>query len=113
MTHEFPDDVNGDVLRRMAADGVDLVSPRVMDFEHVFPDEASARRFSAAVAGIVLEVRVRRESGGWGAQCRQRMVPTYAAITASETRLAEIARRFGGFPDGWGSLSNPDGSPAE
>jgi hypothetical protein len=118
MTGErFPDDENGDVLRQMAAAGIDLGSPRVVDFEHCFPDEASAGTFHAAVAGTVLEARLFRlepdEGRGWEVQCRVRLVPTHAAITQAELRLGDLARSFGGFHDGWGSLSNPDGSPAE
>jgi len=113
---QFPDDENGDVLRRMAAQGIDLVSPRIVDFEHCFPVEASARSFLSAIDGTVLEARLIRpdpENGrGWEVQCRERMVPTHDAITQTEVRLAEVAARFGGYPDGWGSLSNPDGSPA-
>jgi hypothetical protein len=114
---EFPDDENGDVLRLMAEKGIDLVSPRVVDFEHCFPDETSARKFHAAVAGTVLEAKIiapePEKSRGWEVQCKVRLTPTHAAITQTEVRLADIARELGGFPDGWGSLSNPDGSPAE
>jgi hypothetical protein len=113
----FPEDENGDALRRMAADGIDLVSPRVVDFEHCFPDEASAKAFHSAAVGSVLEVKLFEsdadEHRGWEVQCRVRMVPTHAAITQTEARLADLAQTFGGFADGWGSLSNPDGSPAE
>jgi hypothetical protein len=117
MDSQFPYDENGDVLRRMAAAGVDLVSPRVLDFEHCFPDEESAKRFCDAVSGTVLEARLIRPNSakgtGWEVQCRQRMIPTHAAITGTETRLAAVANRFGGYPNGWGSMSNPDGSPTE
>lgn len=50
---------------------------------------------------------------GWEVQCRQRMIPTHAAISGTEARLAALAEQFGGHADGWGSMSNPDGSPAE
>jgi hypothetical protein len=113
---QFPDDENGDVLRRMAAQGIDLVSPRIVDFEHCFPGEASARSFLSAIDGTVLEARLIRpdpeNERGWEVQCRERMVPTHDAITQTEARLAHVAARFGGYADGWGSLSNPDGSPA-
>lgn len=113
---QYPDDENGAVLRGMAEQGIDLVSPRMMDFEYCFPDEAAARQFLAAVKGTVHETRLfapdSDDGNGWEVQCRQRMVPTHAAITETERRLAYVAERFGGFPDGWGSLSNPDGSPA-
>jgi hypothetical protein len=118
-SEDFPDDENGDVLRRMAADGIDLVSPRVVDFEHCFPDEQAARAFHAAVLDSVLEARVIApdpeddDERGWEVQCRARMIPTHAAITRTESRLAAVAEVFEGFPDGWGFLSNPDGSPAD
>jgi hypothetical protein len=112
----FPDDENGAVLRDMAAQGIDLVSLRRMDFEHCFPNEAAARKFLAAVVGTVQGAELfppdPDQGSGWEVQCRARMVPTHAAITETEQRLAEVAARFGGYADGWGSLSNPDGSPA-
>ena len=111
---QYPNDENGGVLSSMAARGIDLVSPRMMDFEHCFPNEAAAKAFLTAVQGTVHEARLIRPDEGreWEVQCRKRMVPTHAAITQTERRLAEVAERFGGYADGWGSLSNPDGSPA-
>jgi hypothetical protein len=98
----FPDDENGNVLRRMAKHGIDLLSPRVVDFEHCFPDETSARKFHAAVAGTVLVAEViepeLEEGRGWEVQCKVRIVPTHAAITETELRLGDAARRVGGFP---------------
>jgi hypothetical protein len=112
---EYPDDENGDVLRRMAAMGTDLTSPRVVDFEHCFPNEDSARAFQRAVVGTVMRATVIRpepeHDRGWEVQCKVRLIPTHDAITSTELRLANVARDFGGFADGWGSLSNPDGSP--
>ncbi|WP_437755686.1 ribonuclease E inhibitor RraB [Sorangium sp. So ce1389] len=49
---------------------------------------------------------------GWEVKCRERMVPTHSAITEAEHRLAKVAARFGGYAEGRGSLSHPDGSPA-
>jgi Regulator of ribonuclease activity B len=116
-TKQFPDDENGDVLRRMAADGIDLVSPRIVDFEHCFPNEASARAFHTAVLATVLKAKLvypePEEGNGWEVQCKVRLIPSHAAITETELRLGDLARSFGGSPDGWGSLSNPDGSPAD
>jgi hypothetical protein len=112
----FPDDENGAVLRDMAAQGIDLVSLRTVDFEHCFPDEAAAKKFLEAVVGTVDEVNLfppdPDQASGWEVQCRQRMVPTHSAITETESRLASVAARYGGYADGWGSLSNADGSPA-
>jgi Regulator of ribonuclease activity B len=42
----FPNDVNGDVLRRMEARGDDLTRPRNIDFTVVFADAISADQFA-------------------------------------------------------------------
>lgn len=114
---ENPYDENADVLQNMAASGVDLVQPRVIDFEHCFPDKASAEQFQAAVANSVLSATLFEADetldGSWGVQCKVRMTPTCASITDTEQRLAGLAEQLGGQPDGWGSMSNPDGSPLE
>ena len=113
---DFPDDENGEVLSAMAARGIDLVSPRIVDFEHCLPDEASAIAFRDAALPSVHEVRVYAPEGlgdEWDVQCRVRMVPSHAAITETELRLAELAEEFDGAPNGWGFKSNPDGSPAD
>lgn len=114
---EYPDDASGDALWRMVMGGADLVSPRVVDFEHCFPDESSASDFLAAVAETVFKVKLKHpkpeSNRGWEVQCKVRLIPSYAAITQTESRLADAAQRFGGYPDGWGTMSRPDGSPGE
>jgi hypothetical protein len=116
MQQDFPDDENGNVLRQMASNGIDLTSPRLVDFEHCFSDERSARAFQAAVAKTVHEARLLApdaDEDGWEVQCRVRLIPTHSGITETELRLGALAHSFGGFADGWGFMSNPDGSPDE
>jgi hypothetical protein len=113
----FPDDDNGRVLEQMAADGVDLASSRIVDFEHCLPNQASARAFQTAARESVLEAVLHEPNlaigRGWEVQCRVRMIPTHAAITDAELRLGTLAGSFSGYAAGWGSMSNPDGSPSE
>jgi hypothetical protein len=63
-----------------------------------FPDEVAARRFRDAADGIALEAVLfgsDPENGRrWEVQCREQMVPTHAAITLAEQRLADLANRF-------------------
>jgi hypothetical protein len=115
---QYPDDENGDALRHMAEQGVDLTALHKLDFEHVFPDEKSARQFAQAVGSSVLETVVHSpedpsDDDEWEVQCRVRMVPSHAEISATEQRLEAMASEFGGYADGWGLMSNPDGSPAD
>jgi Regulator of ribonuclease activity B len=76
------------------------MSPRIVDFEHCFPDSTSAKNFRDAIQGTVLEARlIAPDPGGrrgWEVKCRLRMIPAHATITEAEERLAEGARLFGG-----------------
>ena len=42
----FPDDENGDVLRRMQADGFDFTQPHNIEFFAIFPTEEDADELS-------------------------------------------------------------------
>ena len=46
MASEFPDDENGDVLRRMLRNGDDCTKPRDIDFSVVFPSDSAAVKFA-------------------------------------------------------------------
>jgi len=104
---EFPDDENGDVLRRMRTDGDDLSRPRTVDFEHQFSKESDALLFLTEICGGEAKVSISRAGQGdiWDVQVSIYMVPTHAAVTEAETRFGNSARRFGGIPDGWGCFS--------
>lgn len=109
---DFPTDENGNVLRLMAAHGDDLTRARVVDFGHLLPNEAAARRMAAAATQLGFAVQVEpiddedlaagQRSGEWDVTCSQEMVPTHAGITALERQLDQLARSFGGRADGWG-----------
>lgn len=113
---DLPADENGNVLRLMAAHGDDLTRARVVDFGHLLPDEAAARRMAAAAALLGFAVQVEpiddeeelpagQRSGEWDVTCSLEMVPTHAGITAVERQLDALARSFGGRADGWGCES--------
>jgi len=104
---QFPDDENGDVLRRMRNDGDDLTRPRTIDFEHQFSKKSDALLFLTEICGGETKVSISRSGQGniWDVQVSMYMVPTYAAVTEAETRLGNIASGFGGNPDGWGCFN--------
>jgi hypothetical protein len=58
MQHDIPGDVNGDVLRRLVADGDNLSVPRTLDFQIIFPDEKSATRFAEVVSSKFDSVKI-------------------------------------------------------
>lgn len=103
---KFPDDENGDVLRRMQEGGDDLSKPRMIDFCFAFPQRGQALGFAALVDEREFEVCISyyEEREMWQAIVRRMMIPTHAAITRLEQQMTKRAEQVGGEPDGWGCL---------
>jgi regulator of RNase E activity RraB len=108
----YPDDDNGDVLRRMEARGDDLTKPRNIDFAVVFADANSAEQFAEHFRASGYEVSVEEDTEDnrdfpWDVVVVQHMAPSYEAITNFEDLLQSVADRWGGHNDGWGCFSQP------
>ena len=111
--NESSEEENAEVLRRMADDGDDLTQARHIDFHHLFALEEDALTFKeiARNQGHWADHDFWNEPNAWLTTVHVRMVPTVEEITAMELTLDEIARSFGGEPDGWGCME-VDGTKA-
>ena len=105
----FPDDENGDVLRRMKENGDDLSKPRAVDFTVVLPDKAAAQAFGDHFHklgyGVSAEKSNTEPTLPWDVVVTKFMLPTHVAITDFEQELQTVASRLGGRNDGWGCYS--------
>ena len=106
-----PDDENGDVLRRMEANGDDLTRARNVDFTVVFADETSAEQFAKhfqaqGYAASVDFAEVRQDLP-WDVVVVKHMKPSHREISDFEDLLQHVAETFGGRNDGWGCISGP------
>src|SRR5262245_39348145 len=107
---KHPDDANGDVLRRMEAQGDDLSCPRNVEFTVVFPNESAARQFADHFSALGFAVSTEHtqtvENFPWDVVVVKHMTPAHEEIGAFENSLESVAVRFGGHNDGWGCLSS-------
>lgn len=103
---DFPNDENGDVLRRMYQNGDDLTQPRMMDFCFVFPERRQALAFAEIVDGRDLEVCISyyEERDLWETIVKRHMIPLHREITTLELALTAQAESVGGEADGWGCM---------
>jgi len=103
---QFPNDENGDVLRRMLKGGDDLSQPRVIDFTHIFPERRQALVFAEMIddreSQVCISYNEVREM--WDATVKRYMIPTHQDISALELSLASRAESVGGKADGWGCM---------
>jgi hypothetical protein len=110
---KYPDDANGDALRRMEEGGDDLTRPRDIEFAVVFPDENTATQFAHHVCRFGFaaspELTGTDEDFPWDVIVVKHMIPSHGEIGAFEDWLQCVADTFGGQNDGWGCLSSgPD-----
>ena len=111
-TEDIPDDIDGDVLRRMRSQGDSLQAPRDIDFNILFSDEAPAIEFCRSFDPAEFRCRYKRydeeEGLSWNVTVSRHMVPHHADIVAHESRLQELATHLEGEVDGWGCFNVQD-----
>jgi hypothetical protein len=104
----FPDDDNGEVLRRMQESGDDLAKARDMDYTVVLPDKAAAQEFGDHFHKLGYRVSAKRSNTvpqlPWDVVVVKSMLPTHAGITQFEQELQAAASSLGGRNDGWGCM---------
>jgi hypothetical protein len=108
VTVDYPNDADGDSLRRVASSGSDMAVPMVIDFSVAAPDEASARGVAGAAEphGFDPSIYENPDNGSWSVYCSKSMLATYEGVVSTRAALNEIARPFGATCDGWASFGN-------
>ena len=108
---KYPNDENGDALRRMEAQGDDLSVPRNIEFTVVFPNQNSADLFASHMRALgyeaSLEFSETAEGFPWDVIVVKQMAPSHNEIREFETVLQTAARALGGRNDGWVCVSGP------
>jgi len=113
MTADYPNDADGDALRRVAATGNEMSKPMDIDFQIAVPDEAAATRVAveAAKLGYRISIYESMPCCPWTCNCTRTMLAEYDAIIAVQAELDAIARPLGGYADGWGAFGNAQTPP--
>ena len=116
----YPDDADGAVLQDLAARGVDMTQPLLIEFPIAVPDEASAKSIVDALSNEGFESTIEYDEGepdfdpatddpeefgpAWTVYVTIQMIPEYEQIVRLQTEFDRIAQPFGGKSDGWGVM---------
>lgn len=117
----YPDDADGAVLAELAAQGVDMSRPLMIEFPVAAPDEESANKTFQALTNAGYDCEVEFDEGepdedgeidpddeefgpSWTVFASVRMIPEYDEIVRIQAELDRLARPFGGISDGWGVM---------
>jgi hypothetical protein len=104
MSDSYPDDPDGDALRRVASTGADMSLLMAIDFFVKVPGREAGEAVAriASGAGYCTDL-VYDEDDAWDCYCTKTMLPTYDGIVQAQRELDELSRPFGGQSDGWGT----------
>ena len=110
MPLSYPDDVDGEVLRRIADAGSDMSKPMLIDFQISVSDEASANAIAQAAAKLGYQTKIYRHEvdDPWTTECSKEMLATHDGVISAQAELDALSKPFGGFSDGWGTFGNVD-----
>ncbi len=108
----YPDDVNGDVFRRLEEDSFDFSIKHAVDFYAIYATEEEADLIARQYAKDWkngqqfknIETRP-SDKGGMELELVPIMMITYENIVAFENKLTERTSKVNGYLDGWGVLN--------
>lgn len=108
---QFPDDENGQLLREIFEEGVDLSLAHQVDFYHLFEKKDNAEQMEIAIKAahpaVVVKVAEDEEIKGlWEVVCSLSMPLEHLLITESEQAFETIADKHNGYSDGWGVMQS-------
>ena len=109
-SYEFPNTDTGNTLRELVEQGSDINKPMDLDFFISVTNEESGKLISRDVMGLDYRVSLEMDSemNEWTCYCAKTMIPKYEDIIRIEEELDEIAKRHGGYIDGFGSFGNAE-----
>lgn len=105
----YPTTVNGDVFSRLEKSGMDFSKEYTFDFSHRFNDKGKAEEMlkDCERRGYKGKVRESYGDGYWDCEINILMKPDNNEVRRIEKTLDLIAKKYGGYSDGWGVMHQP------
>ncbi|MBR1208016.1 MULTISPECIES: ribonuclease E inhibitor RraB [unclassified Bradyrhizobium] len=103
---DWPNDADGDVLRRLANDRFDFLTAHVVDFVIDFADRPSPEALTLLRQNYPLAViHNDTEYGPNSLLIQLQSVVTYDFITTTQAGITELLKPFGGICESWGVMN--------
>ena len=104
----YPDDADGDALRRVEAGGADMTRPMRIEFTIEVSDLALAKSIAELVSshGYEPDIIVSDEDGSLSVCCAKMMLATYDGVVSGQAELTRLCKPFGVICDSWGTFGN-------
>ncbi|MFT3787706.1 MAG: ribonuclease E inhibitor RraB [Tepidisphaeraceae bacterium] len=107
MYDDFPNDADGDAIRRVAEAGHDLRSSMPVDFRILVADENAARAIAIEAQDRAFSAAIGpAETGGWQVIVTRSMLLRYWDVVQLQKDLNDLAEPFEGYCDAWATVGN-------
>ena len=105
---DYPNDADGDALRRVVEAGADMSRSMTIDFSVDAPDERAARVIAELVSAHGFDPSISSNEGNasWSVYCSKSMLATYEGVVSVQAQLNQLVAPHGGTCDGWGTFGN-------
>jgi hypothetical protein len=113
MNMRYPNDSDGDALRKVADAGADMSRPMVIEFSVDAADEVVARQIAELVAplGFLPSISQNEDGNSWSVYCAKAILATYDGVIGVQAQLNELLTPLGANCDGWGTFGNTQDVP--
>ena len=107
---EFPRDSTGSALKEYQENGSDMTKPMVIDFFISVPTKKVGKKIAKVVRdlGFNPSLHYDDEFEEWTCNCTLSLIPNYEEVTKIERKLSDVATKYGGYIDGFGSYGNAE-----
>lgn len=105
---QFPDDADGDAMRKVFDHGSDPDRAMDVDFMIACTSVETGKVIAdlAVAKGYAVNVSTDEEDGAVTCYCTKSMLLDYEALKACQAELDQLARPHEGYIDGWGTFGN-------
>jgi hypothetical protein len=111
---DYPNDADGDVFRSLAAKGVDLTQPRLLEFYCYAATVLIAQKISEKLTALGFKCDIFEDDqeetpddARISVYAERVMVPSYQAVTRVQDELNILLKEFDTYCDGWATTVDP------
>lgn len=108
MESPYPNDADGDALRRVVSLGADMSRRMDIDFFVAVPNRTSGEVIAALAAQVGYRTRqvYDEEDDAWTCYCTKSMLATHEGVVEAQRELDMLSEPHSGYTDGWGTFGN-------
>lgn len=100
----WPDDADGDALRRIERDGFDFTTPCTIDFNVDFDAWPPSTEAMALLLARFPDAQAHEDEDGGYVRFQVHALLTHALVTAIQDEVTALVAPHGGACDSWGVL---------